>query len=95
MPTISLAQVAEHNKPDDVWFVVHNKVYDVTKYLEEHPGGSAILQEVAGKDATQEYEDVGHSDEANEHLEGLYLGDLPEEVRRLLSISKTRRPVRV
>ncbi|KAK6212013.1 hypothetical protein LQW54_005541 [Pestalotiopsis sp. IQ-011] len=79
MPTISLAQVAEHNKPDDVWFVVHNKVYDVTKYLEEHPGGSAILQEVAGKDATQEYEDVGHSDEANEHLENLYLGDLPEE----------------
>ncbi|ETS78917.1 hypothetical protein PFICI_08770 [Pestalotiopsis fici W106-1] len=79
MPTISLAQVAEHNKPDDVWFVVHNKVYDVTKYLEEHPGGSVILQEVAGKDATQEFEDVGHSDEANEHLEGLYIGDLPEE----------------
>lgn len=81
MPTYSLAQVKEHNKPDDVWFVVHNKVYDVTKYLEEHPGGSAILQDVAGRDATQEFEDVGHSEEANDWLEGLYIGDLPEEVR--------------
>ncbi|KAI1855525.1 hypothetical protein JX265_004608 [Neoarthrinium moseri] len=79
MPTYSLAEVKEHNKPDDVWLVIHNKVYDVTKYLEEHPGGSAILQEVAGRDSTQEFEDVGHSDEANEWLEGLYIGDLPDE----------------
>ncbi|KAH6647675.1 NADH-cytochrome b-5 reductase [Truncatella angustata] len=79
MPTYNLAQVKEHNRPDDVWFVIHNKVYDVTKYLEEHPGGSAILQEVAGRDATQEFEDVGHSEEANEWLDGLYIGDLPEE----------------
>lgn len=80
MPTFTLAQVKEHNKPDDVWFVVHNKVYDVTKYLEEHPGGSAILHDVAGQDATQEFEDVGHSEEANESLESLYVGDLPEDV---------------
>ncbi|KAK9418717.1 hypothetical protein SUNI508_07737 [Seiridium unicorne] len=79
MPIYTLAQVKEHSKPDDVWFVIHNKVYDVTRYLEEHPGGSAILQDVAGRDATQEFEDVGHSDEANEWLEGLYVGDLPEE----------------
>lgn len=82
MPTYTLAQVGQHNKPDDVWMVIHNKVYDVTKYLEEHPGGSAILVEVAGQDATQEFEDVGHSSEASEWLDGLYIGDLPEEVRR-------------
>lgn len=81
MPTYTIAQVKEHNKPDDVWLVIHNKIYDVTKYLEEHPGGSIILQEVAGCDATQEFEDVGHSEEANKWLDGLYIGDLPEEVR--------------
>ena len=31
----SLAQVAEHNKPNDVWMVIHDKVYDVTKFLAE------------------------------------------------------------
>ncbi|KAI9037313.1 cytochrome b5-like heme/steroid binding domain-containing protein [Aspergillus affinis] len=59
--------------------VLHNKVYDITKYLEDHPSGSAILLEVAGTDATDAFEEVGHSDEAREQLEQFYLGDLPAE----------------
>jgi cytochrome-b5 reductase len=55
-------------------------VYDVTKYLEDHPGGAAVLIEVAGTDATQAFEDIGHSDEAREQLEPYYLGDLPDTV---------------
>lgn len=55
-------------------------VYDVTKYLEDHPGGSAILIEVAGSDATEAFEEVGHSDEAREQLKPYYVGDLPSEV---------------
>jgi len=41
-------QVAQHNKPDDCWIIVHNKVYDVTKFLSEHPGGKkgASLQKI-------------------------------------------------
>ncbi|KAH8434883.1 uncharacterized protein LDX57_012514 [Aspergillus melleus] len=75
----TLEQVKTHNKPDDVWIVLHNKVYDITKYLEDHPGGSAILLEVAGTDATDAFEEVGHSDEAREQLEPFYVGDLPAE----------------
>ena len=37
------------------------KVYDVTEYLDEHPGGSDIICEVAGADATEEYQDAGHT----------------------------------
>lgn len=55
-------------------------VYDVTKYLEDHPGGSAVLLEVAGQDATQAFEEVGHSDEAREQLEPFIVGELPEAV---------------
>ncbi|KAK3331461.1 hypothetical protein B0H66DRAFT_636313 [Apodospora peruviana] len=77
--TYSLADVQKHNKADDIWLVLHNKVYDVSKYLEDHPGGVAILRDVAGRDATTEFEDVGHSEEANEDLEKLYIGDLAEE----------------
>ncbi|KAL5189764.1 Cytochrome B5 isoform D [Glycine soja] len=37
------------------------KVLDVTKFLEEHPGGEEVILEVAGKDATKEFDVIGHS----------------------------------
>ncbi|CAG8101439.1 unnamed protein product [Penicillium nalgiovense] len=75
----TLKEVQKHNKPNDVWIILHNKIYDVTKYLEDHPGGSAILIEVAGTDATEGFEETGHSDEAREELVQYYIGDLPSE----------------
>ncbi|XP_077225300.1 uncharacterized protein LOC143858536 [Tasmannia lanceolata] len=57
----SLSQVSVHSSKQDCWVVVHGKVYDVTKFLEEHPGGEDVLIEVSGKDATEAFEEVGHS----------------------------------
>ncbi|KAL5358433.1 hypothetical protein BJX96DRAFT_182912 [Aspergillus floccosus] len=79
MATFTLEQVQKHNTADDLWIVLHNKVYDVTKYLDDHPGGKEVLIEVAGTDATEAFEEVGHSDEAREQLEPYYVGDLPSE----------------
>ncbi|XP_022547644.1 cytochrome B5-like protein [Brassica napus] len=47
----SKSEVAEHNKRDDCWIIIKDKVYDVTSYVEEHPGGDAILDH-AGDDST-------------------------------------------
>lgn len=55
-------------------------VYDVTKYLEDHPGGKEVLIEVAGTNATEAFEDAGHSDEAREQMEPFCIGSLPSEV---------------
>ena len=41
-----------------------------------HSGGEEVLLDVAGQDATEAFEDVGHSDEAREILEGLRVGKL-------------------
>ncbi|KAK1249720.1 hypothetical protein MKX08_009723 [Trichoderma sp. CBMAI-0020] len=76
LKTVSVRDVQEHNQPDDIWMVIHNKVYNVTNYLEDHPGGVDILVGEAGKDATQVFEDVGHSDEARELLEDLLVGEI-------------------
>ncbi|KAM8719985.1 hypothetical protein ACLKA7_006101 [Drosophila subpalustris] len=73
---ISLATVKEHNKPNDLWLVIDNKVYDVTKFLLEHPGGEEALTSVAGTDATKDFNDVGHSEEARELLKKFYIGNL-------------------
>lgn len=52
------------------------KVYDVTKYLNEHPGGPEIVLDYAGKDADDMFEDIGHSSGAREKLKSLLIGSL-------------------
>ncbi|XP_020802684.1 cytochrome b5 isoform X2 [Drosophila serrata] len=73
---ISLATVKEHNTPNDLWLIIENKVYDVTKFRLEHPGGEDSLLDVAGRDGTKEFNDVGHSSEAREILKKYYIGNL-------------------
>ncbi|KXJ88499.1 cytochrome b5-like heme/steroid binding domain-containing protein [Microdochium bolleyi] len=68
--------VAEHNTKKDCFLVVHDKVYDCGKFVDEHPGGEEVMLDVAGQDATEAFEDVGHSDEARETLEQLLVGTL-------------------
>jgi hypothetical protein len=44
-------------------------------------GGEEVLLDVGGQDSTEAFEDVGHSDEAREILEGLLVGSLKRQVR--------------
>jgi len=37
--TFKPEEVASHNKPDNLWIIVDEDVYDLTKFQEEHPGG--------------------------------------------------------
>ncbi|PYH75715.1 hypothetical protein BO82DRAFT_298091 [Aspergillus uvarum CBS 121591] len=77
--TYTLEQVRSHNKKDDVWIILHNKVYNITTYLDDHPGGVPVLLEVAGLDATEAFEEIGHSDEARELLGPYLVGELAAE----------------
>ncbi|PYH89745.1 mitochondrial cytochrome b2 [Aspergillus ellipticus CBS 707.79] len=52
------AEVAKHNTPESCWVILYGKVYDVTDFLSEHPGGSRIILKLAGKDATEEYDPI-------------------------------------
>ncbi|KAL5350779.1 hypothetical protein ACLOAV_004348 [Pseudogymnoascus australis] len=141
----TFAEVAKHNSKKDVYLVIHDKVYDTTSFVDEHPqgisqkwrnghppfrclgnralsighaaiaayfvrlparhglpillplsvadyfqshfntfhganfyhrGGEEVLLDVAGQDATEAFEDVGHSDEAREILTGIEVGTL-------------------
>jgi cytochrome b involved in lipid metabolism len=71
--------VAEHNHKKDLFLVIHDKVYDGTKFVDEHPGGEEVMLDVGGQDATEAFEDVGHSDEARETLEQLLVGTLKRQ----------------
>lgn len=55
---------------------MHNKVYDVTKFLNEHPGGKEVLLNNTDQDATEAFEAVEHTMAANEIMLKYYIGDL-------------------
>ncbi|KAI8890899.1 cytochrome b5 [Backusella circina FSU 941] len=74
--------VAKHNTKNDLWVSIHNKVYNVTEFVIEHPGGEEVLIDEAGKDATEAFEDIGHSDEARDILEKYLIGTLDEESQK-------------
>ncbi|KAI2717411.1 hypothetical protein CBS147332_4291 [Penicillium roqueforti] len=78
LPEYTLKDVAAHNTKGDTWMVIHGQVFDLTKYLHDHPGGPEVLLEVAGTDATADYEDVGHSEDAREIMQPFLVGTLKD-----------------
>ncbi|XP_041846182.1 cytochrome b5 isoform X2 [Melanotaenia boesemani] len=78
----TLEDIRVHNLSSDTWLIIHDKVYDVTSFLEEHPGGEEVLLEQGGADATESFEDVGHSTDAREMLQQYYIGELHVDDRK-------------
>jgi len=76
---LTYAEIAEHKGKKDLYLVIHDKIYDTTAFVDEHPGGEEVLLDVGGQDATEAFEDVGHSDEAREILDGLLVGTLKRQ----------------
>ena len=90
--TLTLAEVAAHDREDDCYLIIGNertggaKVYDVTKYLEDHPGGDAVLLELAGKYADDMFEDIGHSMNARQQLKEFLVGTLDATEEELAAL---------
>jgi len=46
---LSKAEVAEHNSKESCWVIVDGQAYDLTDFLDHHPGGSRIILRYAGQ----------------------------------------------
>jgi len=76
----AVLKLADENK-ERCYLSIHENVYDVTKFLDEHPGGEEALLEhkiknQKFKDATEAFEDVGHSLDARELMKKFQIGVL-------------------
>lgn len=76
LKVFTIDEVKKHCSTDDLWLVYNGQVYDVTQYLDEHPGGEEVIVDCAGIDATEAFNDIGHSEDAHEILKGLLIGKL-------------------
>ncbi|XP_026501137.1 cytochrome b5-like [Vanessa tameamea] len=74
-------ELKSRNSREDAILIIHNGVYDVTKFLDEHPGGEEVLLELAGQDATEPFEDVSHSSDARSLMKKYKIGELVEADR--------------
>ena len=75
-PRLTVAEVAKHNTKEDCWIVIENKVYDVTTFLGEHPGGKRAILMYAGKDATKEFQMLHNKNILKKYAKSFYLGPL-------------------
>jgi cytochrome b involved in lipid metabolism len=82
--TLTTAEIAKHSTTSNCWIIISGKVYDVTKYLVQHPGGVASITPSCGKDATQAFASRGgtgtHSSTANMLLSNFLIGTVGQNI---------------
>ncbi len=72
--TFSRDEVAEHCTRDDLWVVIDDRVFDLTSYIEKHPGGDSLLK-YAGRDASVGFHGEQHPAHVNATVEQFLIGN--------------------
>jgi cytochrome b involved in lipid metabolism len=76
---ISLTEFRSANTRDKCYVAIENKVYDVTEFLSQHPGGHAVLLQGGGKNVTEDFNTIRHSANAKELAESMRIGVLQDQ----------------
>ena len=72
---LSTAEVAKHNTRSDCWSIVKGKVYNLTSYVQSHPGGASVIANICGKDGSGAFSNQhGVQSKPNNTLDGFLLG---------------------
>ncbi|KAK6218780.1 hypothetical protein LQW54_002705 [Pestalotiopsis sp. IQ-011] len=77
--TNTLRQVADHKSADDLWIIIDEDIYDVTKFQHEHPGGHKVMAGVAGKDATKKFDKYHRRGILEKYKKDLKVGTLAKD----------------
>jgi len=75
-------EIARHRSQQSLWLVVDGQVCDVTRFQHHHPGGAAVLQQFAGKDATQAVKVAHRTSKPQEMLKDFVVGSVVSSVAR-------------
>ncbi|KAJ4302374.1 hypothetical protein N0V88_002518 [Collariella sp. IMI 366227] len=82
--TFTRDEVAKNNTEDSTWFIIDAVVYDVSDFLDAHPGGEAVLRQVAGTDATVAFYNL-HRHEVLQKYADLAIGTVAGEKQSIIT----------
>jgi hypothetical protein len=77
-------EVAKHTTEDSLWCIIDHRVYDLTDFVDAHPGGGVVLAQVAGQDATTEFYNLHRQEVLEKYRDqfciGIIEGEKPEVI---------------
>ncbi|EEQ27385.1 hypothetical protein McanMca71_005737 [Microsporum canis] len=80
--TFTVSEVAAHKTPESgQYIIVDSGVYDITNFIDEHPGGARVLKRVIGKDASKQFWKYHGDNVLKKYGERLKVGEVKEEAK--------------
>lgn len=76
-------EVAKNNSADALWCIIDAKVYDLTDFIDAHPGGETVLLQVAGTDATTAFYNL-HRHEVLQKYSDFQIGTVKGEKSKVV-----------
>ncbi|KAG8740090.1 Cytochrome b2, mitochondrial precursor [Ceratobasidium sp. 414] len=92
---ISYDEIRKHNSRDSCWVVVNGEVYDVTGFLNDHPGGVAPILKVAGSDATRVFVPIHPPDTLGALPPSMHLGSVDPATMPALATQLSEEELRI
>lgn len=77
----TVEEVKKHVTDKDCWVIIAGQVYDVTNFLNDHPGGKKAIMLYAGKDATKEFEMLHKPDILTKYAAEFKLGPVAGQAK--------------
>jgi cytochrome b involved in lipid metabolism len=78
--TYTMEEVAKHNSKESCWTVIRGEVYDLTNWIDKHPGGADKILKICGKDGTDLFvRQHGGKEKPEKVLESFKIGVLKSQ----------------
>ena len=62
--TLTVSDLRKHSVVDDCWVSFYGYAYDMTDFIQDHPGGPGVIEEVCGSDGTDAFRKTKHHTES-------------------------------
>lgn len=82
------SEISKHSIAKDCWSIVNGNVYNLTTYVQSHPGGAGVIKNICGRDGSGAFKNQhGSSSKPNNVLSAFLLGSVGSQISSNISQS--------